>query len=406
MKSFLFVLILCIAPLVVNSQVVYFEDFGIGCTTGTLATTFGWTVTNTGANEASANIWYVSANERGVGAGNCGIGCGGTQSRTLHLSAAGGAGGDLGAAYFESSAFTCGFLGLCSITDKRVESPTINCSGISAIPLTFDYIENGEGINDDCTVWYSANNGGTWTLLDNPPKTAFCGAQGLWAARNLVLPASANNNPTVKVGFRWVNNGNGSGTDPSFAVDNIQVGTPIVLGVDMVNMTVNCDQSTRIVYWTTQNEINSDHFNVYVSSNASDWELLDRIPSNNHSGLNSYEIIDRRTGNYSTSYYYIEQVDIDGKGTSYSILSSENCTDDEEIKIFPNPSNGNELTIVSSKKDVVGASILSIEGKNVGIYNNETKSNYFKIYPNLPSGTYFVEVRTTNGVESLPLTIH
>src|SRR5690606_35858382 len=99
MKLFPILLVVGFFHTISFGQIAYFEDFGTGCTTGTLATTFGWTVTNTGVNQATANIWYVSANERGVGAGNCGIGCGGTESRTLHLGPAPAAGGDVGAAY-------------------------------------------------------------------------------------------------------------------------------------------------------------------------------------------------------------------------------------------------------------------------------------------------------------------
>jgi hypothetical protein len=54
------------------------------------------------------------------------------------------------------------------------------------------------------------------------PKTATCGGgQGLWTAFSMTLPASADNNPNVRIGFRWVNNADGTGTDPSFAVDDI-----------------------------------------------------------------------------------------------------------------------------------------------------------------------------------------
>jgi hypothetical protein len=42
-----------------------------------------------------------------------------------------------------------------------------------------------------------------------------------------VLPASANNNPNVRIGFRWINNDDGDATDPSFAADDVEVtGTP------------------------------------------------------------------------------------------------------------------------------------------------------------------------------------
>ncbi|MEO8762341.1 MAG: PKD domain-containing protein, partial [Bacteroidia bacterium] len=49
-----------------------------------------------------------------------------------------------------------------------------------------------------------------------------CGSgQGKWTAFSMVLPASANNNANVKIGFLWVNDDDGAGTDPSFAVDDV-----------------------------------------------------------------------------------------------------------------------------------------------------------------------------------------
>lgn len=406
MKSFTFLILIGLLPKFVDGQIVYFENFGTGCTTGTLAPAFGWTVTNTGVNQASSNVWYVSADEQGVGAGNCGIGCGGADSRTLHVSADAAAGGDLGAAYFESSAFICSFLGLCSITNKRVESPTINCTGISSIPLSFDYIENGEGTADDCTVFYSANNGTTWTLLDNPPKTAFCGIQGLWATRNLVLPASANNNPTVKIGFRWVNNGNGVGTDPSFAVDNIQVGTPIVLDVEMVDMNVQCDEGVRAVTWITHNEHNADYFNLYRSLNTSDWTHVEKVMAINQTGVHPYQVIDKLCANHSTLYYYIEEVNLDGQINSFEVLSSEQCREKVEVKIFPNPSNGDVITILSSKTNVDFVQIYSIEGRMIGEYRNGDQSRVLSISPELTQGKYLVRVQSGAEADTLSLVIH
>ncbi|MCZ2141517.1 MAG: hypothetical protein LC096_09040, partial [Bacteroidia bacterium] len=58
------------------------------------------------------------------------------------------------------------------------------------------------------------------------PKTLTgCGFQGLWTSYTIQLPPSANNNPNVKIGFGWVNNDDGLGTDPSFAVDDITLST-------------------------------------------------------------------------------------------------------------------------------------------------------------------------------------
>ncbi len=205
------------------------EDFGAGCNSGQSANVYtgihgDWNISLTGLNEVTANTFYVSATENGSGVGNCGAACG--SNRTLHVGSTMPV--DPGAAYLETDAFTCSFIGWCSATDVRAESPGMNCTGQSGITLLFNYMEFGEGTNDNATLWYY--NGATWSLLADLPKTLCCGGvtcngstQGLWTSYSIALPATADNNPLVKIGFRWVNNANGVGTDPSFAVDDIQL---------------------------------------------------------------------------------------------------------------------------------------------------------------------------------------
>ncbi|PCH92367.1 MAG: hypothetical protein COB85_08235, partial [Bacteroidetes bacterium] len=52
-----------------------------------------------------------------------------------------------------------------------------------------------------------------------------CSPQGTWTAFSILLPASANNNDSVKIGFNWTNNDDGVGTDPSVAIDDITLST-------------------------------------------------------------------------------------------------------------------------------------------------------------------------------------
>lgn len=228
MKNLLALLLLICAFSCTSQDVFWTEDFGSGCNTGQLASSAGWSIANTGMNETNANTWYISAAENGQGAGNCGAGCGSNQ--TLHLgniliSFIIVIPADNGASYYDSGA--AGFCGLldCSQTDRRAESPVIDCSDREDIVLDFSYIEGGSTTIDNATLWY--NDGSSWTQIDDPSKTACCGGpcngfnQGLWTAYSISLPASANNNPDVQIGFRWVNNDDAIGTDPSFAVDDI-----------------------------------------------------------------------------------------------------------------------------------------------------------------------------------------
>ena len=222
-----FFLPLVMLPFVGVAQVPFWtEDFGAGCNQGLLYSAYAgpngsWTVTSTGTNASSANTWYVSAMENGNGVGQCGTGCG--NDRTLHVGnvalGAFGIAADNGASYYEGIAGFCGIFP-CGATDKRVESPVINCTGKTNIDLQFLYIEGGNSI-DNATLWYF--NGSTWSQLLDMAKTfsSTCTPQGEWTQINVTLPASADNNANVKIGFRWVNNEDGDATDPSFAVDDI-----------------------------------------------------------------------------------------------------------------------------------------------------------------------------------------
>jgi gliding motility-associated-like protein len=203
--------------------VIWTETFTNGCASDCDAAAYvgpngAWTVTNSGVNGADANTWYVSGAECGNAAGVCGTACGATDP-SLHVSSAQSFLGDLGAAY------GAGGLGFWFVqTDKRAESPTIDMSGQSNLTLNFNYIENGQLAIDNAEVWYF--DGATWALLQDMPKTTICGGQGMWTAVSVALPASANNNANMKIGFRWYNNDDNVGTDPSFAVDDIEITTP------------------------------------------------------------------------------------------------------------------------------------------------------------------------------------
>ena len=219
------------------------EDFGLdpgACANqnqnanGTITANGAWSVANTGVQGAQANLWFISATEAGMGAGNCGDGCLGTPgltSQTLHVgSIAVGLcpTGDCGAAY------NAGGTGQ---TNLRAESPTINCTGQTGITLDCELMHFGEAGLDEASLWYF--DGATWTALANPlPQGTCCGGpctglfvQGQWGTYTIPLPASADNNPNVQIGFNWTNDANNSGADPSFAVDNITLtssttGTP------------------------------------------------------------------------------------------------------------------------------------------------------------------------------------
>jgi len=215
------------------AQIFWTDNFGTGCNRGQAATSYAgpngqWTMASTGTNDPYSNSWFVSAACSGTGAGNCSSSCitTGATDATLHVSNISISvpsfitiNADTGASYFSGG--LCGF-GYCVATSRRMESPAINCSGKSNISVSFVYLENGNAANDDASFCYSADGGITWTTIDPLAKTTgSCSAAGQWTPITISLPASANNNTMVKIGFNWVNNDDATGTDPSFAVDDV-----------------------------------------------------------------------------------------------------------------------------------------------------------------------------------------
>lgn len=224
MKRYLLSIAAFIISLTSSAQAPFWtENFGTNPVCGsTLAAAFtssngAWTVTTTGTNDIFSNEWFVSPREAGMGVGNCGSSCSITPiliNNTMHVSTTFSLGGDVGAAYAAGP-------GLAN-TNKRAQSPTINCSAKSSIILRFNYIMWGVINQDYAEVMYSPDNGSTWSALGIPPQTPTntCAGQGIWTSYSVALPPSANNNTTVKIGFRWQNI-NANGADPSFAVDDI-----------------------------------------------------------------------------------------------------------------------------------------------------------------------------------------
>jgi hypothetical protein len=227
----LFMASVCLSAMGASAQVFWTEDFGTGCNQGQLASAYtgangAWSITATGTNDPQANTFYVGAQEAGNAIGTCGTGCTGTVDATLHVGnvfiAITSTPADNGASYLSGG--LCGPpFNICAATNRRAESPMINCTGKYTITLNCAYMEGGDGTNDDASLWYSADGGTTWSLLNNMAKTPLgsCSPQGMWAAYTFALPASANNNANVKIGFNWTNNDDGVGSDPSLAVDDI-----------------------------------------------------------------------------------------------------------------------------------------------------------------------------------------
>jgi PKD repeat protein len=184
-----------------------------------------WTLNiSTGQNDIDANLWVISDAEGGVAAGGCGVA--GNGNKTLHVGCQGTWCVGTGATYNAGD----GGLGFISATTNKRAVFASNISTLNSqnLSVEFDYIGIGQANDDFGTVVYSTDGGTTWTNLQIiTPATSCSNGQGLWTHLSIPLPVSCENSSTLRIGFNWTNSNDGTGTDPSLAINNLKITTNI-----------------------------------------------------------------------------------------------------------------------------------------------------------------------------------
>ncbi len=396
-KSFISIFLLLFAFTGISQTVIWSEDFDGNGGAGTNWTSGGALNSTIGVQGISANLWYISDQEDGNAAGVCGSAGSGDQS--LHLSSS--TLGDLGAAYDASAqclpgCFLCDFIGFCSdvTTDVRSTSLDINTVGQTGLTLNFNYIELGETTNDDCSVEYSTNGGGAWTTLVNTPKPALggCAPQGLWTAFSMALPVACENISNLRIAFRWVNNADGAGSDPSFAVDDITITIPTVLPVEWLSFDVSRIQNGAAIIWETASEENAKEFEILRSENGVDFEIIGKLnAAGNSSSTIRYSFNDNldEDGSY---FYRIKQIDFDGEYSQTPVKSIYYKQLSDKVEIYPNPAN-NELNIKLSKDfDKPIIRLMDPQGRLVKTLKVLDEESINIDIHDIPSGIYYIGV--------------
>ncbi len=182
--------------------------------------TNAWTLNEiSGNNGADNNFWQINADEDGLPPGTC-QNASTTNDPSLHITNALGI--FPGATY--DAGGLCGLLS-CPETNMRAYSETIITTGVTDMTLSFEFIANGEGTDDNCSVIYSIDDGINWLVLDPSLKSPACGGGSEWTLATYALPPETEGSFALRVGFNWTNDDDGAGSDPSVAINNLNITT-------------------------------------------------------------------------------------------------------------------------------------------------------------------------------------
>lgn len=282
----------------------------------------------------------------------------------------------------------------------RYVSTTGTCSGGTQI------VENGVGI--------------TWQITPSTSPLAGAGAE-IELAWNTAdeMTFFTRNDCAVNhyIGGAWTASANSAATDETGTIGagyysqtaSFTTFSPFGVGkgssplpIELLSFMAKPNGVTVDITWETASEINNDYFVIEKTTDNLIFEEVERVEgAGNSSIVRNYAIVDRHPSK-GISYYRLKQVDYDGSYEYSELVAVNNESSSyESIKVYPNPSNGNNVTI----------DITNIKEKEVlvNVYNILGEIMYSKIVlvedspfitPNnkLDPGVYFI-VGSSNNVK-------
>lgn len=145
----------------------------------------------------------------------------GTGGSVWGVGNAGGMSGSL-SGYVSSDAGASSSYDASASKDIVFISPLINAAAFSDMVLSFDFKSLGVSGSDYGRLMYSLN-GSNFFTFDGISTTPYVGVSAS-TSRTVNLPAAVNNQ-SFFLGFRWTNDGDGTGNNPPFTVDDISITT-------------------------------------------------------------------------------------------------------------------------------------------------------------------------------------
>jgi gliding motility-associated-like protein len=343
-----------------NSQ-IYDEFFGFefDCSSqGNPADGFNpgngpWSVAPTGFNGPLANRWYISNSVVGGGfVGDCINNCaGGGGVVTLHIGNATGI-PDQGSVYDETGS------GIPFQTNSRVQSPVIDCTGSFNNTLTVRFAHNSPNPNDIASIVYTAD-GITWANLQDLTNSGLCppfGPNMVWNELTIPLPASANNNPNVQIGFNWRNDDteSGVGLRQSVAIDFVSVDAGPAPGLpapafSVVDNNVDfCEQSCiTFISETTFDPLSSG---LAVATYA--WQFPGAVPATS-TAQNPTNICYNEPGIYNVTLSVTDDIGTGGPITQNAFINVQECGPTIVVSIDnPTPCSGEQCVTLNSDESL------------------------------------------------------
>lgn len=223
-----------------------------------------------------------------------------------------------------------------------------------------------------------------------------------WSQLGVIFQISVGNVKRIRI---LLNNGTSPGCGNDFAIDDIQLATcPDGAPLPVQFLGINAVQkgSGVNVNWSTSFEQNNQYFNVERSSNGSNWQVINTVPSKGNSNVVvNYSAFDPKP-NAGVNLYRIKQFDLDGRVSTSSVVKIKVNIEKTTANVLANPFV-NDITIdfLAKSSEAVHIRLMNVTGKlifadHVKISNGSSRIQISKA-AQLNSGMYILSIADADG---------
>ena len=168
-----------------------------------------------------------------------------------------------------------------------------------------------------------------------------------------------------------------------------------VLPVELLEFKGQTTDRGNFLTWTTANEKNNAGFEIERSTDGQKFEKIGFVKGNNTTqDKNNYSFTDNPPLS-KIAYYRLQQVDFDGSKMSSNIISIELKDFAERLKVYPNPTNGHEITL-EIPENTEGVQVINSLGQVVFNQKVENMKTLKMDTNQWANGIYFIKTAKEN----------
>lgn len=285
--------------------------------------------------------------------------------------------------------------------------------GRSKVKLAWEFIGHGPSVPpgvlfpNNSTAY--TGQGATWqdsNLSGVLIKQGLTGPTGsshpAWRVRVRHHPATALDGRPFG---RWFVQGIHDLQVPSIKTNLIACGP---LPVTLLGATVECVDGHAVLEWSTATEQDCERFQVMRSTDIHHWEPVAVVAcSGNSSSILHYRAVDPFPLSDGTTYYRLDQYDINGEQESFPVLPLSACGRRGTLSAWPNPVQ-DELYVALpgpiAPDSPIQAEVLDMAGRSLVVLptgHDDGRTVRVPGLGRLPAGSYLVKLQSTMGTLGL-----